>query len=160
VSVYYDRLKYVPGPEALPIENSMIQSTSNVSILSSTSIYSPNATSSKQVTPTSPVSTSGPDVTSSNSVTPTSPVASDLTSSNVTSLVLGPTNAPASGGYSYAGCYSEAIGERALSEKSLATDSMTIETCRVFCGGFLLFGLEYSRECKPSSLRSTSFNLT
>ncbi|EPE25666.1 hypothetical protein GLAREA_01578 [Glarea lozoyensis ATCC 20868] len=144
VSVYYDRLKYVPGPEALPMDTSMIQSTS---VSSSTYLSSSSVTSSNSGTPTSPTSTSSPTVTSSNSVTSTSQAASNLTSSSVTSLMLGPTNAPISGGYSYAGCYSEAIGERALSGKSLATDVMTVETCRVFCEGFVWFGLEYSREC-------------
>lgn len=47
----------------------------------------------------------------------------------------GPVIVPSVGAYSYVGCYSEATTERALTSKSYANDSMTIESCTAFCMG-------------------------
>src|SRR5690349_11550762 len=50
-------------------------------------------------------------------------------------------------GYDYAGCYTEAAGQRALNGSSYFDDRMTIEKCASACIGFPHFGLEYGREC-------------
>jgi len=50
--------------------------------------------------------------------------------------------------YSRVGCYSGTVnGTRALNSASTASNSMTVETCAVFCDGYRYFGLEYGREC-------------
>lgn len=60
----------------------------------------------------------------------------------------GPMIVPSVGTYSYVGCYSEATTGRALTSKSYANDSMTIESCAAFCLGYRWWGVEYARECK------------
>lgn len=45
------------------------------------------------------------------------------------------------------GCFTEATDKRALSGKTFAAATMTLESCATFCAGFQLFGVEYSREC-------------
>lgn len=49
--------------------------------------------------------------------------------------------------WSFAGCYTEADGVRALSDKTYADDGMTLESCASFCKGSNYFGVEYAREC-------------
>ena len=46
------------------------------------------------------------------------------------------------------GCYAGTVdGHRALQSDSLASDSMTVETCAAHCSKHKYFGLEYGREC-------------
>lgn len=51
--------------------------------------------------------------------------------------------------YTSQGCYSEpdTTGSRALTGISFNDYSMTVEKCAVFCDGYTMFGLEYSRSC-------------
>ncbi|KAK8010828.1 wsc domain-containing protein [Apiospora arundinis] len=51
------------------------------------------------------------------------------------------------GNYTFAGCYSEATQGRALTGKTQAVDTNTLNTCATFCSGFKYFGSEYGREC-------------
>lgn len=50
-------------------------------------------------------------------------------------------------GYTYQGCYTEAIDTRALSNDAFFDDDLTIEKCAADCGAYLWFGVEYGREC-------------
>jgi iron transport multicopper oxidase len=77
------------------------------------------------------------------------------TSTGITSVATsrpsptgGPVIVPSVGAYFYVGCYSEATTGRALTSKSYANDSMTIESCASFCMGYTWWGVEYARECK------------
>jgi len=49
--------------------------------------------------------------------------------------------------YVFQGCYTEATNGRALSTKTYANDSMTLESCAAFCFPNSMFGVEYGREC-------------
>ena len=44
-------------------------------------------------------------------------------------------------------CMTEATNVRALSDKSFASDTMTLETCGSFCSPYTFFGVEFGREC-------------
>lgn len=54
------------------------------------------------------------------------------------------------------GCYTEAIGQRALSDAAFYSDSITVSRCAAFCASYTFFGLEYGREVShqhfPSSV--------
>jgi len=65
------------------------------------------------------------------------------TSSSASSTATGQSM----GAYSYYGCQTEGTNQRALSAKSYAADSMTLESCELFCAGYTYFGTEYAREC-------------
>ena len=60
----------------------------------------------------------------------------------------GPVAKATVGSYGFQGCYTEATGSRALSSKSYADDSMTLESCAAYCADYTYFGTEYARECK------------
>jgi len=81
------------------------------------------------------------------SQTSTSSVISSTTS---TSAVASPTlgHKAAVGSYTFQGCYTEATGIRALSEKTYSSDLMTNELCASTCAGYTYFGTEYGRECR------------
>ncbi|KAI0122886.1 hypothetical protein BJ170DRAFT_116294 [Xylariales sp. AK1849] len=64
-----------------------------------------------------------------------------------TSVTHGPSQPPAVGSYSWYGCQTEASNARALAAKGTASDTMTLDTCAVFCAGYTYFGTEYGREC-------------
>ncbi|OHF01835.1 WSC domain-containing protein [Colletotrichum orchidophilum] len=51
------------------------------------------------------------------------------------------------GDWLFQGCYTEGTGVRALSSRTYANDSMTLESCGAFCEGLAYFGTEYGREC-------------
>jgi iron transport multicopper oxidase len=125
ISIFYDRTKYVPGAEALPLGSALTSLSSRVPASFST--------------PTSILSTASLSST---------PAMSSPTSSKPTAAQAGPTNVQRLGSYSYVGCYTEATKKRALGERSLATDLMTVGSCYEFCGDYTWFGLEYHRECK------------
>ena len=63
----------------------------------------------------------------------------------------GPSTGPATvqsvGNYKYSGCYTEATNARALSDKSITTEDMTIENCAGNCTGYNYWGVEYGGEC-------------
>lgn len=51
-------------------------------------------------------------------------------------------------GWTYYGCQTEGTNGRALSGKSTAYDTMTLESCASDCAGYTYFGTEYGRECE------------
>jgi hypothetical protein len=55
-----------------------------------------------------------------------------------------PVNPPVSG-YDYKGCYNETSGPRALGDKTTSSNTMTVESCAVFCNGSNYFGVEYGQ---------------
>ncbi|KAJ8066890.1 hypothetical protein OCU04_004276 [Sclerotinia nivalis] len=138
VSVYYDRTKYVPGPDSIPGLSSPSSSSSSTS--SSTSTTTSSSSSSL------PASSSPQNSTTTSTVTATSATTSTSTTS-VIPTSTGPVIVQTIGSYSFVGCYTEATTGRALSGKSYANDSMTIESCYAFCSAFAWFGIEYRREC-------------
>ncbi|EPE31830.1 WSC containing protein [Glarea lozoyensis ATCC 20868] len=74
----------------------------------------------------------------------TSSATSATSSATSTSSTAASPTAPA--GYTDAGCYTEATGQRALTGKSYFDDSMTVEKCAAACTGYEWFGVEYGRE--------------
>ncbi|KAL8765358.1 MAG: hypothetical protein Q9209_007544 [Squamulea sp. 1 TL-2023] len=58
-----------------------------------------------------------------------------------------PSILPSVGAYNYAGCYTEGIGGRALSDAQTVYDEMTVAYCANFCSKYQYFGIEYSSEC-------------
>ncbi|KAI4115242.1 MAG: hypothetical protein LQ345_004126 [Seirophora villosa] len=58
-----------------------------------------------------------------------------------------PSVQPSYGAYNYSGCYTEGVGGRALADKQIASDEMTVATCGTFCSGYQYFGIEYRSEC-------------
>jgi hypothetical protein len=74
------------------------------------------------------------------------------TATRTTTATAAPTGTlavrPTVGAYTFVGCQTEATAGRALSEKSYADDSMTLDSCASYCSGFTYFGTEYSRECE------------
>ncbi|KAK3995264.1 WSC domain-containing protein [Cladorrhinum sp. PSN332] len=54
---------------------------------------------------------------------------------------------PSVDGWTGEGCYTEADGQRALSDVAFYDDFMTLEKCANVCGGYNWFGVEYGREC-------------
>ena len=68
-----------------------------------------------------------------------------------TSSTTKPTSQPSSGPkvvqkagiFGYQGCYTEATASRALSDKSSAQGSMSVEQCSTFCSGYKYMGVEY-----------------
>ncbi|KAM7216257.1 WSC domain containing protein [Rhypophila decipiens] len=58
-----------------------------------------------------------------------------------------PTPTPSLDGWVSEGCYTEANGQRALSDVSFYNDAMTLEKCAAVCHGYAWFGVEYGREC-------------
>jgi len=55
---------------------------------------------------------------------------------------------PTVSSYTYAGCWNEATGARALGAKSYdSAAGMTLEACAAFCTGYKYFGTEYASQC-------------
>jgi len=54
-------------------------------------------------------------------------------------------------GFTYKGCYTEAMSQRALTGNSYFDDNMTLEKCAAACAAFPSFGVEYGRECYVST---------
>ncbi|KUJ09774.1 WSC-domain-containing protein [Mollisia scopiformis] len=52
-----------------------------------------------------------------------------------------------SNNFTEVGCYTEAVGIRALSMSTFDDDDMTVEQCAGVCKGYTWFGVEYGREC-------------
>src|ERR1700722_5692010 len=58
----------------------------------------------------------------------------------------GPSHVATVGAYTWAGCYTEATGGRALTGSSEVNyNTMTVEICAAFCASFTMFGVEYSK---------------
>jgi hypothetical protein len=73
-------------------------------------------------------------------------ISSQLTTSHAGVLLEQRQSAVA--GWTYYGCQTEATNARALSSKSTAYDTMTLESCASNCAGYTYFGTEYGRECE------------
>jgi iron transport multicopper oxidase len=136
MSVFYDRTKYVPGPDSIPGASSV---SSSSSVVSSTISVSSGTGSSTVAVPTT-----------TSSVSPITVLTSTTSSSSTVAAPTGPVIVQAIGAYSYAGCYTEATTGRALSQKIYANDNMTVEICYATCNGYAWFGIEYRRECRPT----------
>ena len=73
---------------------------------------------------------------------------------------LGPTCAPFGSGdpeppnFSYEGCFTDSVAERAFTGAAFADDEMTIEDCAKSCESYRFFGLEYGRECYCGNTRN------
>jgi len=50
-------------------------------------------------------------------------------------------------GFTYAGCHTDSVGARVLTDDALASSTMTVEMCAAFCDGYSYFGTEYGVEC-------------
>ncbi|KAJ4401869.1 hypothetical protein N0V91_007652 [Didymella pomorum] len=64
-----------------------------------------------------------------------------------------------SGDYKYAGCYAETNG-KTFNTKTRASNLNTIDSCRQFCAGSQLFGLQYGAECYCGSTIAATSTLT
>jgi WSC domain len=65
---------------------------------------------------------------------------------STTTTPTGPSHVPSVGSYMWIGCYTDQIGNRALTaltETNHAT--MTVEICASFCSSYAMFGVEYSK---------------
>jgi len=49
--------------------------------------------------------------------------------------------------FTYQGCYSEATGGRALSQKSINSVNVNVQFCADYCSAYTYFGVEYGSEC-------------
>jgi hypothetical protein len=77
----------------------------------------------------------------------TTSATSTSSTSSASATPTGPSQPATVGTWNWYGCQTEATGARALSGKSFAADTMTLESCASFCAGFNYFGVEYAREC-------------
>ncbi|KUJ23286.1 WSC-domain-containing protein [Mollisia scopiformis] len=171
ISIYYDRTKYVPGPDSIPGSSS---SSSSSSVVSSTTSLSSRTGSSSSVSISVSSSSSSLSVSSTRSSTSSSSISSLLssttslstssvsntvstsasgsstlssTSSSASTKPTGPAIVKNAGNFAYIGCYTEATNARALTGLVYANDNMTIEICAATCATFTYFGVEYHREC-------------
>lgn len=72
-----------------------------------------------------------------------------------------PEKYPNVSSYRFLGCFTEADrGVRALRSRSLADDSMTLESCAAYCTAYHYFGTEYGRECYCGDVLDHSSNAT
>jgi iron transport multicopper oxidase len=129
---------------ASPSASSSAPTSTSSSLSSSTSSSSSSSISSSTTSSQSSVSSSAPSSTSLSSSSSTTTSTSTTASPTQTGLII----VPSVGAYSYVDCYTEATTGRALSSKTYANDSMTIESCAAFSLGYTWFGVEYQRECK------------
>ncbi|KAK0110038.1 hypothetical protein ONS95_002698 [Cadophora gregata] len=129
VSIFYDRTRYTPGPDSIPGLPPVVSSSSSRA----------SHTSSMSTVSQSSVSTS---------VSTTVSLGTTSTKPSSTPTQTGPAIVRSIGSYSYAGCYTESTKGRALSLKSFADDTMTVEICAQTCVGYIWFGIEYRRGCR------------
>lgn len=54
---------------------------------------------------------------------------------------------PAIAHYTYAGCFTDSVASRVLSNVYVADAGMTVEVCAATCKGYAWFGTEYGAEC-------------
>ncbi|KAK3685494.1 hypothetical protein B0T22DRAFT_381071 [Podospora appendiculata] len=100
---------------------------------------------------------------STSTISPSSTLAISTTrSSTSTSTISSSTLAikPSVSPYSFAGCWTEGTGARALSSKSYeSATNMTLENCASYCSGYKYFGTEYASQCFcGNTLHATSTN--
>lgn len=58
------------------------------------------------------------------------------------------------------GCFTEGDRVRALGSRSLADDSMTLESCAAYCTDYHYFGTEYGHECYCGNSLDRTSNIT
>jgi iron transport multicopper oxidase len=89
------------------------------------------------LTPTSPATSTSSGISISS--TTSSSAASSTTPS-------GPVHVASTGNYTWVGCYTDQIGNRALTALTETNHvTMTVEICGSFCSAYAMFGVEYSR---------------
>jgi hypothetical protein len=78
--------------------------------------------------------------------TTSSSVSLTTTSSSAPSTTAtGPVHVPSVGNYKWIGCYTDQIGNRALTALTETNhETMTVEICASFCSTYNFFGVEYS----------------
>ncbi|KAG4437998.1 hypothetical protein IFR05_006499 [Cadophora sp. M221] len=129
ISVFYDRTRYTPGPDSIPGAAPVSSSISSSSRTSQTSSVSSSSVSLSSISNSISSTVSSSATTSVTSPTSTKP--------STTPTQTGPAIVRTIGSYSYAGCYTESTKGRALSLKSFADDTMTVEICASTCTGLL-----------------------
>jgi hypothetical protein len=145
--------EYCGGPGHLNVYKQGSQSTSTPVTLppTDTPTTTPATESPTDLTTTTPVTSPPTDSTTTTpieSTTTTSPIESTTTTTTPTPTPTGPMKKPVvSEVWNFQGCWTEATNGRALSEKTYADDTMTLESCAEYCAGFTYFGVEYGREC-------------
>lgn len=75
----------------------------------------------------------------------------DSSTSTTSSASTSPT-APAFS-FTADGCYTEALGQRALTGATYFDDYMTIAKCEAICSSYSIFGVEYGREVHQSTIK-------
>ncbi|KAG5972817.1 hypothetical protein E4U55_000733 [Claviceps digitariae] len=116
-----------------PIDTTYSQAkTSLTSGLSNVTLSTTIGTSEATAITTATI-TSGVDLSSTTSSSPPRPTA--------------PYRRTKVGEWVYQGCWTEATNSRALTDRTYANDSMTLDSCASFCKGLSYFGVEYGREC-------------
>lgn len=113
------------------------QTLADLAVAASTSSMS-SATSSVTSSATSSAATS----VSSSSAATTATITT-TTSSSAASTQTGPLVVQRAGAFAYSGCVTEATGMRALSQKTFASDSLTVDMCASFCADYAIMGVEY-----------------
>lgn len=78
---------------------------------------------------------------------PTTTAAPTDTATSAVPTATGPAAIERVGDWLFQGCYTEGDGVRALPDRMLPDDAMTLEACGSFCEGTKYFGTEYGREC-------------
>lgn len=119
---------------SFPVSMSSAKSTT-VSLLLSTSSMVSSSSSLVTPTPSSP-----------SNFSPSTPVPSTTSIPPSTTTSTLPIVVPSAGGYTSIGCYNEIAG-RALVDKQIANNSMTVDVCAAFCLGYTFFGVQFSYEC-------------
>ena len=84
--------------------------------------------------------------TSCSDASSTSSTVSSTSGTSASATPTGPSQPATVGAWRWYGCQTEATGARALSAKSFAADTMTLDSCSTFCAGYNYFGVEYARE--------------
>lgn len=90
------------------------------------------------------------------SITASSSIAATVsTSSSIIPTPTGPIAVLAAGKFNYSGCYTEGNGIRALTGRTTANATMTVEKCADFCAAYSFMGVEYGVECYCGNIINT-----
>ena len=89
------------------------------------------------------LNTGGSSSTSSSISQSSTSQSSTSSTSTSSSTPTGPSIVPKAGTFGYKGCYSEGTASRALSDKQVAQNTMSVEQCANICSGFKYMGVEY-----------------
>ncbi|KAG6007584.1 hypothetical protein E4U21_005782 [Claviceps maximensis] len=107
--------------------------------------------------------TSGLDsVTLSFAATSVGDSSSSIVMSATQGLPIAPYRRAKIGEWVYQSCWTEATRGHALTSRTYANNSMTLDSCAQFCSGLTYFGVEYGQECycgdvlQPGSVRANN----